>query len=253
MDTISITLDIDWAPDFMIDFTADVLLKYNTAATWFVTHMSPAIERLRTYHELFELGIHPNFLHNSTHGADPTSVLCHCMELVPEARSMRTHGLVQSTQILERVLTLTPIEVDLSLFLPYTPHLVPIEYYWCNRSLIRIPYYWEDDYEFEQNVPNWRLTTKMTSGKGLRIFNFHPVHIFLNSCNMDSYQRLKEIKPIISTATQSDVDPIVHTGLGTKTMFIDLLTFLSQTQDSFRVQDITNKWQLEKQTLKKIV
>ena len=44
-----ITLDIDWAPDYAIDFAAGLLIEAQVRATWFVTHDSPAVERLRQH------------------------------------------------------------------------------------------------------------------------------------------------------------------------------------------------------------
>src|ERR1035441_3475149 len=85
MHDIAISMDVDWAPDFAIDFVAERLIASRVRATWFVTHRSPAIERLRQHRDLFELGIHPNFLPGSSHGDSPAAVLQHCMGLVQDA------------------------------------------------------------------------------------------------------------------------------------------------------------------------
>jgi hypothetical protein len=61
MNDVVLTIDTDWAPDCTIDFMAEQLIARQVRATWFVTHMSPAIARLKQYPKLFELGIHPNF------------------------------------------------------------------------------------------------------------------------------------------------------------------------------------------------
>lgn len=50
-DTALLTLDIDWAPDFIIDEVVSILVKNNVKATWFITHNSPAIDRLRLFPE----------------------------------------------------------------------------------------------------------------------------------------------------------------------------------------------------------
>ena len=100
-DDVLVTLDVDWAPDCVIDAVAALLIDANVRATWFITHESPALDRLRQRPDLFELGIHPNFFPGSTHGTDPKEILRHCMSLVPEAKSIRTHGLYQSGQIFE--------------------------------------------------------------------------------------------------------------------------------------------------------
>ncbi|HEY8645027.1 MAG TPA: hypothetical protein VIL77_04030 [Gaiellaceae bacterium] len=66
-----LTLDVDWCPDSAIDDVAELLIERDVPATWLVTHTSPAIDRLRLRADLFELGIHPNFLPGSTHGRMP--------------------------------------------------------------------------------------------------------------------------------------------------------------------------------------
>jgi hypothetical protein len=149
-----VTLDIDWAPEYAIDYVAELLAEHDVRATWFVTHSSPAITRLSQQPELFELGIHPNFLPNSTHGKTHEEVLSHCVAMVPGARSMRTHGLYQSTPLLEQVLSRTPITADVSLFMPHARALSPVEYRWHGRELLRIPYYWDDCYEMER-IMKW--------------------------------------------------------------------------------------------------
>ncbi len=46
MNDVVLTVDVDWAPDFTIDFVAEQLIAHKVQATWFVTHWSPAIARL---------------------------------------------------------------------------------------------------------------------------------------------------------------------------------------------------------------
>ena len=60
-----LTFDTDWAPDYTIDYVSEKLEKAKIKSTWFITHDSPAIQRL-VNNPLFEVGIHPNFLSNST-------------------------------------------------------------------------------------------------------------------------------------------------------------------------------------------
>lgn len=135
MDDALLTLDIDWAPDCTIEWIARTLVARQVRAPRFVTHLSPAVERLRDHPDLFQLGIHPNFLAGSSHGDTTDAVLGHCMGLVPEALTMRSHALVQSPPILGRVMSQTPVVTDLSLYLPYTAHLRPVEYRVGGRAL----------------------------------------------------------------------------------------------------------------------
>lgn len=187
-----ITLDIDWAPDYAIDFAASLLIEAQVRATWFVTHDSPAVRRLRQHPHLFELGIHPNFLPGTTHGKTESEILSHCMEFAPQARVVRTHGLVQTSNLLEKIIDETPISVDVSLFLPHAAALEPVVYYWENgKRLVRLPYMWEDDFEMVRPDGIWDLARMIDRGTGLMIMDFHPIHVFLNSLTLATYRSVR--------------------------------------------------------------
>lgn len=187
-----ITLDIDWAPDYAIDFAASLLIEAQVRATWFVTHDSSAVRRLRQHPHLFELGIHPNFLPGTTHGKTESEILSHCMEFAPQARVVRTHGLVQTSNLLEKIIDETPVSVDASLFLPHAPALEPVVYYWENgKRLVRLPFMWEDDFEMVRPDGIWDLGGMIDRGTGLMIMDFHPIHVFLNSMTLATYRSVR--------------------------------------------------------------
>ena len=222
---IAITLDIDWAPDHAIDAVAGEMIERDVRATWFVTHASSAIDRLRDRPDLFELGIHPNFAPGSTHGETPEAVLDHCMALVPEARAMRTHGLVQSTALLALARERTPIRVDASLFLPGAASLAPIEYPLAPGPIVRVPYLWEDDAEMLRPDPSWDAWGLATGAASLAVFDFHPIHVVLNSADMRAYEALKRRE--LDRATAGDVAALRHDGPGAGAAFAALLEGLA--------------------------
>lgn len=238
MDDVVLTIDTDWAPDFTIDFVAEQLIAHRLRATWFVTHMSPAITRLMGHPELFELGIHPNFLPGSTHGETPDAVLGHCLALVPEASSMRTHGLVQSTSLLRQITAQSRITTDVSLFLPHTPGLRPFEHVWSHRTLFRIPYFWADDYEMEQRVPCWHLAPLMAAGNGLKVFAFHPIHVYLNTPDIQPYQALKRRVPKLLEASPDILEAYVQTGEGPFVLFTELVEHLETRGECLCIRDL---------------
>jgi hypothetical protein len=235
-DQVILTLDIDWAPDFVIDALAAELVARRVCATWFVTHSSAAIERLRCCPELFELGIHPNFLPGSSHGGTPHEVLAHCMALVPEARAMRTHALVQSTPLLTQIMRTTPIAIDVSVFLPHVPFLRPFSFFMDGNVLWRVPYLWEDDCEMDRPSPCWHLRHMLRWG-GCKVFDFHPIHVYLNSSDMRNYRGLCAHVPRLYEATADDVMPYVRAGVGTRTMFDDVLEYLVTQGGGARISD----------------
>ena len=59
-DSIFLTFDIDWVHDSLLAETIDLVEQARVKATWFVTHDTPLLDRLRA-NQKFELGIHPNF------------------------------------------------------------------------------------------------------------------------------------------------------------------------------------------------
>ena len=223
-----VTLDLDWAPDFMIEYAAERLVHHGVRATWFVTHASPAIDRLRDRGELFEIGIHPNFRSESSHGSDLVSVLKTCMELVPDAVSLRSHSLIQSTSILEAIIRETVIQVDGSVFLPGARGVEPVHYSMGDRSLVRVPYIWDDCYEIHQRASAWSGSEFMKT-KGIKVFNFHPVHVYLNSAGPDNYAALKtRVSGPLFEAKVEDARSLVNeSGTGSRTVFDELLGALS--------------------------
>lgn len=222
MDPVVLTFDLDWAPDFAIDSVADLLVERRTRATWLITHASPAVDRLRQHADLFELGIHPNFRSGSTHGSAIDSVLEHCMEIVPEAVSMRTHSLVQSTPLLARVVATTPIRTDASLLLPRVPGLRPFEQPYDGNVLLRVPFDWEDDVEMEFAAPRWDARAVLRE-PGMRTFNFHPMLVYLNARDMTPYRTVRSVGPRLDALHEVDARPYVTEGTGARTTLHELV------------------------------
>jgi hypothetical protein len=203
---VAITIDVDWAPDACIDAVASLLLDAGVNATWFLTHDSPAVSRLRQHAPHFELAWHPNFFPGSTHGASEHEVLAYCGRLAPEATVMRTHGLLQSTRLLDTLRRTTGIRTDVSLLLRHqpslTPHLLPLP----SGALLRVPFWWEDDIEMHARDPLWHLAQAFHDGApGWRVLNFHPIHVMLEAHSMVPYESLKQRFPVLAAATGDDV------------------------------------------------
>jgi hypothetical protein len=222
---IVLTFDIDWAPDVVVDAVADELVRHGVRATWFATHRSAALDRLSAERDLFEVGIHPNFFPGSTHGKTVAEVLQHCMEIVPEARSIRTHGLYQSSRLLNEIMATTPVRRDASLFLPEMEHIRPVDYWWGGESMTRIPTYWADDFELQRGGPRFDAE-RFRRGAGLKVLAFHPIHIFLNSREPSRYAELKQRIPALERATRADLAPLRQQGPGVMRLFADVIELL---------------------------
>lgn len=230
-DLIAFTVDIDWAPDHLIEDMAQTFIDHRIKCTWFVTHESPAIERLKES-EYFQLGIHPNFHAGSSHGESEEEVMEFCKKLVPGARVARMHALHQNSYLLRKLQRVFGIDIDCSLFLPHASHLKPHLFYHDPESkpLLRIPFFWEDDVECLTPKKDWSFQPSILDTPGMKIFNFHPVYVGINETNLQQYTCIK--KELCATKKLSELERIelkkyTSQGLGVKTYFTSLLEHIS--------------------------
>jgi len=120
-DSLYLTFDIDWAHDEVLKDTIDLVESADVAATWFATHDSLMLERLRA-NEKFELGIHPNFNFlldgDARNGSSAQEVIAHCKSIVPEATVVRSHSMTQSSGLLN-LFKEVGVTHDVNHFVPY--------------------------------------------------------------------------------------------------------------------------------------
>jgi len=249
MNDIVITFDVDWAPDFMIAKVANKLIENSIKATWFITHDSAGIRRLFKYSDLFEIGIHPNFMPGTTQGKNYHEVMEHLMKIAPHAKSVRTHGLFQSSSIMKMIAVDFGLENDTSIYLREVPHIRPFEAYYDDMILLRIPYFWTEDGEMYKPDPSFLLHDKRLDLSGLKIFAFHPLHIYLNSKDMRNYSSLK-CRCDIRNCTEIEAKPYINRGIGTNSLFQELIQYIHNHNESKNISDIAAQWEKSKENAK---
>jgi hypothetical protein len=247
-DAYLITIDIDWAPDFMIAWVGDLLRRSGVKATWFVTHDSPGVLRLMAYQPRFAFGLHPNLLDGSTQGSNERDVFSFLRRILPSARTMRTHGLVQSTHLLELAGNEYGIEADVSVYMPEVSGITPFEQELRHngRKMLRIPYFFEDSIAIGVPEKSIEFSDSCYHVPGLKIFNFHPVHIYLNSDTEERYNALKQLGPLPSLS-ERQCSRFVDGGVsGVRKFFEELVSHISQNQrKSYTIDDVVKLWRPE--------
>lgn len=191
-ESLFLSFDIEWASDDVLVDTINLVEKADVAATWFVTHDTPLLQRLRGNPQ-FELGIHPNFnflLNGDTrNGKDAQDVIDRLLTIVPEAKSVRSHSMTQNSNLLQMFFD-KGLTHDTN---HYIAEQVEIELkpWQIWNGLVKVPYFWEDDLAciYAENTPIKNLLQR----KGLKVFNFHPIHVFLNTESLERYKRTKNI------------------------------------------------------------
>jgi hypothetical protein len=235
-----VTLDVDWAPDWMIEDVAQRLISAGVRATFFATHQSSATKDLER-EPLFEVGVHPNFLPGSSHGNTPEEVLQTMRTMFPQATAVRAHSLAQSEPTLGMMVDRFGFKIDCSLHLPRASHVAPhwVRFTAGGNRLVRVPHVFQDNMHALAEMP-WDLEADWFLSPGWKVMNFHPVHIILNSADMETYERLKARGPV-SKLVRSDMPDIDREKPGTGRLFDELLKRLSAVR-SYGVSERVALW-----------
>ena len=155
-----------------------------------MTHNTDVLERLLE-NKNFEIGIHPNFNNllegNFSLGRSKDEVIKKLMSIVPDAISVRSHSMTQSSQIIDNFLK-RGLKFDCNHFIPH--HSQNSLFPWKHWSgIIKVPYMWEDDIAILEKDPF--KVSKILKSDSINVIDFHPHHIFLNSIDMRAYNESK--------------------------------------------------------------
>lgn len=203
----TLTSDVDWASEHCIAHFLDLAGDYGVVPTLFVTHASPTLFAAAAAGRC-ELGIHPNFLPNSSHGATPDDVIRHVLELVPDPVAVRAHAYVDGTAI-ALALRRHGLRVDSSLCCHLQERL-PALRHWA--GLLRLPVFFEDDVHWLRGGAwDWATVRPRFLTPGLKVLNFHPFFVALNIPTQEAYERAKPHIPTLDAATAATLR---HDGAG---------------------------------------
>jgi len=210
----SITADQDWAPDWALSKTLELVDANRVPLHLFATNDSASLHRRLPPQTT--LGIHPNFLPGSTHGVDADAVIESCLAVVPGATTFRSHAFFDSTPVL-RNLAARGFTADSNLLAFLQPGLVPIVL--GAAGLLRFPVFFEDDVFLELGGPELELRqcTELLRTPGLKIFNVHPSLVALNAPSVAYYDAQR---PALFDSLGA---PLTHGGRGVATLLEELV------------------------------
>ena len=226
---ICLTFDIEWAPD---EITHQILLRIEEAgvkATLFATHESRSLASLDE--RRFEIGLHPNF--DNAQG-DFESPLRELKALYPQARGGRSHRLYVSSHILQ-MYRKYGLKYESNIFLPHHGGLQPVL---RTDNLVSIPFFWADDVHVSFKRP-FTLKELGWSKPGLKVFDFHPMHIYMNTYAEEHY---KAYKPHYQDP--AGLEPYINRSRpGVGTFFADLLSYINeQQQETYTLSEVCDEY-----------
>lgn len=177
-----LTMDSDWAPPEVIAHALDVVRPSATPCTLFLTEDAPPSnadggpERdLRV-----EIALHPFF-----NGRDPAEVLAPLLARHPQARGLRPHRLSMPPEHCARAVRASGArwvsshaDSDALALKRWDGDIPDAPIHWGDNTLLRLG-----------QRPS--LSGLDPQRPGLAVFNFHPVHIFLNTCDQEQYERAR--------------------------------------------------------------
>ena len=204
-----LSIDIDWAHDAVLSDTIDLIEQAGVKACFFVTHDTILLARLRA-NPLFELGLHPNFdpLLRGDVQRSARDIVMDLVRVAPEAKVLRSHAMTTSGRWLElyREAGVTHI----SNYLMFGDgNIHPFRQL---NGLVEAPVYFADDgllFQRAMSAVSFDHTTELRSKSGgLRVYNFHPIHLFLNNESLDRYgaSRLHANDPLVLRRMRFDGD-----------------------------------------------
>ena len=188
-ESVFLTFDIDWAHDDVVADTLDVIESFGIKATWFYTHKSKMINVLKALGH--EVGIHPNFNSCLSCTSDKTDleVIQDCCNFVISPSSSRSHSLVYGSPIAAN-LSSNGVKCSSNFCIPHSAQIA-IRPWIGTSGIIEAPYSWTDEFMwssiYQTPILSWLHL------EGLLVADFHPIHVYLNTGELDHYESTRKI------------------------------------------------------------
>ncbi|MEW9810149.1 MAG: hypothetical protein AB2993_07355 (plasmid) [Candidatus Symbiodolus clandestinus] len=225
MSNIVVTVDIDWACEPAIEETLDFLKDKNILPTVFTTHHSPRVEA--SIGEI-EVGLHPYFDLNSSHGSTITEVVKYVMDLPHNLPAFRCHrfaicNLSRQAMAEAGMLISSNVCTDLEIVFPFKDRF----------GLLEVPIFLEDGgylwkgHSLEVNQP----LMENISGKEIKVITIHPMHFVINTPN---FHYMHDIKKSVTrkdwkNMRTNTLNTLRWKGRGIRDFTIELLQCAPQT------------------------
>lgn len=219
VNSLIITLDLDWACEAAIELTLDFLLQRGIKPCVFTTHESPIVSQVMTK---LDVGIHPYFGNDSSHGRTIAEVVETTLSLPHNLPAFRCHRFaVCNASMLALheagMLISSNVCTDLAVIPPFV-----------NRfGLLEMPIFLEDGgYLWRRH--SLTVDEKLENGlnnEGLKVLLIHPMHFAINSPN---FEYMVDIKKTMSrkdwnTLSARHLEQLTWRQRGIRDLLIDII------------------------------
>ena len=219
---IAITSDMDWAPDEIINHFLSIVNDFGVRVTFFCTH-SVNIEGKH------ELSVHPDYKPEEPYG----ETLKRLLNLFPMAKGVRNHGLFYHGSILP-IFSKHNIKYISNSLMYRQSHINP---FLISKDVLELPIYFMDD-KYLHFGGRFQLDELDLSQPGLKIFGFHPIHIFLNTNSLEVYESAKKYYQ-----QPKQLENYKNHNRGIKDLFIELLSYIRENEiPTYTLGEVNDLW-----------
>jgi hypothetical protein len=214
MSSLYLTFDTDWAPDFVLDYCFNLVGQKGIKATIFATGSSPVLTKLND--RLFEVGIHPRF----SKSVDVRDEIIRLKKIFPRATSLRSHSLCHSSRFFP-IFREMNISSTSNYLASFCKNLEPIIQPF---GILEYPIYFMDDaYVLMYGEKDkYQLSSLSLDSAGVKVFAFHPIHVFLNTNSLERYEQQKKHPNFFGR-----LEELVNKDIGIRDLFVSLIEYVS--------------------------
>jgi len=225
---ISITIDIEWAPDELIEYTLSHLDNFGIIATFFCTHKHGV--KIRGH----EIAIHPNF----NKCDDYAYTLEKLIKIFPQAKGIRSHSLFTCSRLYP-IYKRFGITYESNYFMYNCPNIFP---FFMLNDILEIPIFFMDSSHIIRcKKDTFKLKSLKLETPGLKVFAFHPIHLFLNTREINAYI---SAKPFLHQPEK--LAEFRNQKVGIENLFFDLLNYItSEELTVVTLIELDKKWRKE--------
>lgn len=218
------TSDIDWASEGVISACHNLLSADRLGVTYFNTHKSPFLDEKKKQ-GLIDLLIHPNFLSGSSHGNSYDEVIEFCTGLHPNARGFRSHRYYEVNDITDKFASLG-FKFFSNICTDCEDGIRPLRH---RSGMISFPIFFEDGgyLQLHKNLIFEDLKKSLIT-PGLKIINFHPAHIAINTPKFSYMRNLKDSlsREDWNNLSENSISKLEFDGYGLRSMLLDIINFV---------------------------
>ncbi len=232
LDSVILTCDVDWAPEYAIESVINLIAKYGFKINIFATHKS---EVLLKKHEHVNIGLHPDFTRPSQKDWFDKKIL-NLKEIYPNSKGMRSHRNFFGQNIGD-LAHQAGLKYDVSFFLWNEPYCqAHLDY----NGMVRFSYFWEDGIHLDLGK-SFDVSSINLESPGLKILNIHPILFYLNSDTEDHRRAVTSQYSDLTIAPKLEIDNEINRGYGIQNFYKEILNYLkTKNVKTYFLEELTD-------------